>query len=137
MSSEQRLDRLERMLLLVVKAGARERKAIRGRMEETREGFKETDEKINALIDAQMRHEEVYAQSRQRTDEAMAELARRTEEEMSRLARAQTATEEKLNAFIVNTDEKLSAFIVNTDEKLNAFISAVERLVNERGEGKP
>jgi hypothetical protein len=48
MSSEQRLDRLERMLLLVVKAGARERKVIRKR-------FKETDEKIDALIDAQIR----------------------------------------------------------------------------------
>lgn len=114
------------MLLLVVKAGARERKAIRGRMEETREGLKETDEKINALIDAQIRHEEVYAQSRHRTDEALAELARRTEDEMARLARAQA-----------NTEERLSAFIANTDEKLNAFIGSVERLISERRKGEP
>jgi hypothetical protein len=144
MSSEQRLDRLERILLLVVKAGARERKAARG-------SFKETDEKINALIDAQMRHEEAYAQFKNRTDEAQLrteEAQARTDEAMAHLARAQadtaealrafiTNTDEKLNAFITNTDEKLSAFIVNTDEKLNAFIGAVERLVNERREEKP
>jgi predicted nucleic acid-binding Zn-ribbon protein len=115
MSSEQRLDRLERMLLLVVKAGARERKAIRERVGETREGLKETDEKINALIDAQMRNEESFAQFKHRTEEAMAYLAQ-----------AQA-----------HTEEKLSAFIANTDEKLNAFIGGVERLVNERREGKP
>ncbi|HEV7893783.1 MAG TPA: hypothetical protein VGP08_24415 [Pyrinomonadaceae bacterium] len=125
MSSEQRLDRLERILLLVVKAGARERKAARG-------SFKETDEKINALIDAQMRHEEAYAGFKNRTDEAQV----RTDEAMAHLARAQADTAEALRAFIKNTDEKLNAFIVNTDEKLNAFIGAVDRLVNERREEK-
>jgi hypothetical protein len=122
MSSERRLDRLERILLLVVKTGARERKATRARLKEAHEGFgeareglKDASEKINALTDAQMRNEEVCVQFRQRTDEAMAELAR-----------AQA-----------NTEEKLSAFIANTDEKLNAFISGVERLISERREGKP
>jgi hypothetical protein len=108
MSSEQRLDRLERILLLVVRAGARERRTVR-------ESFKETDEKINALIDAQMRHEDEYVRFKHRTDEAFAHLAR---------AQAKT-------------DETLNAFIANTDEKLNAFIGAVERLVNERGGEKP
>lgn len=42
------------MLLLVVKAGARERKVIR-------KGFKDTDEKIDALIDAQIRTEDALA----------------------------------------------------------------------------
>jgi hypothetical protein len=83
MSSEQRLDRLERMLLLVVKAGARERKVIRKR-------FKETDEKIDALIGAQMR-----------TEEAMAVLAR----SQANLADAHASTDEKLNA-LINTFER-------------------------------
>ena len=92
MTQEQRLDRVERMLLLVVKAGARERKAIRKGMAETRGGLKETDEKINALIDAQIR----------------------TEDEMARLARAQAETSESLKALIVTVD----------------------RIANERGNGK-
>jgi hypothetical protein len=75
-SSEQRLDRLERMLLLVVKAGARERKVIRKR-------FKETDEKIDALIDAQIR-----------TEDALADLTR-----------AHGETEGSLRA-LINTVEK-------------------------------
>lgn len=70
MTSEQRLDRLERIAGLVVKAGLRERR--------------ETREKINALIDAQMR-----------TDEAIAHLAH-----------AQANTEENLNA-LINTVEKI------------------------------
>lgn len=90
MSSEHRLDRLERVLLLVVKTGARERKTIRKRMEETRA---ETDEKINALIDAQMRHEELYARNRHKIDEAMAELAR-----------AQAEAAESLKALIDTVD---------------------------------
>jgi len=73
----------------MIKAGRRERK--------------ETREKINALIDAQMR----------------------TEEAMAHLAHAQANTEEKLNAFITNTDEKLSA-----------LINTVDRIANERGNGK-
>jgi hypothetical protein len=113
------------MLLLVVKAGARERKALRERVKETREGLRDAGEKINALIDAQMRHEEAYAQFKQRTDEEMAQLARRTDEEMAHLARAQA-----------NTEEKLSAFIANTDEKLGVLITTVDRIANERGNGK-
>ena len=98
------------MLLLVVKAGARERKAIRKRMEEThesveetRDGLKDAGEKINALIDAQMRHEEVYAQSKQRT-----------EEEMERLTRAQA----------------------EAAESLKALIDTVDRMAKERGNGQ-
>jgi hypothetical protein len=83
MTSEQRLDRLERMLLLVVRAGARERKATRDRL-------KETDEKINALIGAQMH-----------TEEAMAVLAR----SQANLADAHASTDERLNVFI-NTFER-------------------------------
>jgi hypothetical protein len=100
MSSEQRLDRLERMLLLVVRAGARERKATRDRL-------KETDEKINALIDAQMR----------------------TEEAMASLANAQ--------ANLSHTQAELARDHANTDDKLNAFINTVERLISERRKGEP
>ena len=71
------------MLLLAVKAGARERKLARTR-------FKETDEKVNALIDAQMR-----------TEEAMAALAR----SQANLADAHANTGERLNV-LINTVER-------------------------------
>ena len=100
MSSERRLDRLESIVKLMIKAGRRERK--------------DTREKINALIDAQLR-----------TEAALAHLAHSTEEDMARLARVQA-----------NTEEKLSAFITNTDEKLGSLINTVDRIANERGNGK-
>jgi ABC-type transporter Mla subunit MlaD len=93
MTQEQRLDRLERMLLLVVKAGARERKSIRKRMDET-------DDKIDALIDAQIR----------------------TEEALTTLAHSQA---------------DLTRGFATTDERVNALINTVERLINERRDGKP
>ncbi|HVF43084.1 MAG TPA: hypothetical protein VM936_08740 [Pyrinomonadaceae bacterium] len=132
MTPERRLDRLESIVKLMIKAGRRERK--------------ETREKINALIDAQMRTEEVLTRFGRRTDDDMARLASaqentqealahtqdtlarfasRTDEGMAHLARAQASTEEALRAFITNTDEKLSA-----------LINTVDRVANERGNGK-
>lgn len=66
----------------MIKAGRRERK--------------ETREKINALIDAQLR-----------TEEALAQFARRTEDEMARLTRAQAGTEESLKA-LINTVDRIA-----------------------------
>jgi putative heme iron utilization protein len=114
MSPERRLDRLESIAKLMIKAGRRERK--------------ETREKINALIDAQMRHEEAYAQSKRITDEAMAELAR-----------AQANTQEALAQFARRTGDemtKLARAQTNTEEHLSALTKNVDRLVNERGNGK-
>ena len=76
MTPEQRLDRLESIVKLALKAGQRERK--------------ETREKINALIDAQLR-----------TEEAMAVLAR----SQASLADAHAGTDERLNV-LINTVER-------------------------------
>jgi ABC-type transporter Mla subunit MlaD len=81
------------MLLLVVKAGARERKSIRKRMDET-------DDKINVLIDAQIR-----------TEDALVTLA--------------------------HSQADLTRGLANTDERVNALINTVERLIDERRDGKP
>jgi hypothetical protein len=51
MTSEQRLDRLERIAKLMVRAGLRERHRMR-----------EQDEKIDIIIDAQIKNEERFAQ---------------------------------------------------------------------------
>ncbi len=79
MAPERRLDRLESIVKLMIKAGRRERR--------------ESREKVNALIDAQMR-----------TEQVLARFARRTEEEMAHLARAQANTEESLKALIETVD---------------------------------
>jgi hypothetical protein len=94
MSSEQRLDRLEKIVRLVVKEGLRERREMRDR--------------INALISAQMRDEEALTQHKVRTEEAF-----------TRLASAQATTDESLNAFITNTDKKLNAFIGAVERLVN------------------
>lgn len=90
MTPERRLDRLESIVKLMIKAGRRERK--------------ETREKINALIDAQMRTEEALVSFQTRTEEALAHFSLRTEEEMTRLARVQAETQESLKALIRTVD---------------------------------
>jgi hypothetical protein len=75
MTDEQRLDRLERIVKLMVKAGLRAR-------QEARERAREHDEKINILISSQIR-----------TDEKMAELAV-----------AQKVTEQKVQSLADSVD---------------------------------
>lgn len=136
MTPEQRLDRLEKIVKAVVKEGLRERREMRDR--------------INALISAQMRDEEAVTQYKVRTEEAMAHLAhaqantqkalgqfmRRTDETMAQLAGRTDEGMAHLAHAQANTEEKLSAFITNTDEKLSALINTVDRIANERGNGK-
>jgi hypothetical protein len=82
MTSEQRLDRLERIAKLMIKAGLRARVQMR-----------EQDEKINILIDLQIKNDERFAA----------------------LAESQS----------------------HSDERLNALMNTVERIIGERGNGKP
>ena len=132
MTPEQRLDRLERIMKLVVRAGLRERR--------------ETRDKINALIDAHMRTEASIERFQARTEEYQArteefqlrleEAQLHTEEALARLARGQ----EHLKAAQVRTDDamaRLAESQATTDEKLNSFISTVERLIKERRDGNP
>jgi ribonuclease HII len=73
--SDGRIDRLEGVMKLVVRAGLRERK--------------ETREKINALIASQMH-----------TDEALARVQMRTDEALARMADAQAHSDARLDALI-------------------------------------
>jgi hypothetical protein len=123
MTSEQRLDRMERILRLVVRAGARERK--------------ETREKINALIDAHLRIEAATERFQARTDDFLFRLEEaqlHTEEALADLARGQG----RLKAAQVRTEEamtRLAQAQARTDERLNSFIDTVERVIQERRDG--
>jgi hypothetical protein len=74
MTPEQRFDRLERIVKLMIKAGLRARVQSR-----------EQNEKITIIIDAQMRNEERFA---------------RNEERFARLAESQAHTDRRLDALI-------------------------------------
>jgi hypothetical protein len=93
---------LERIAKLIVRAGLRERK--------------DTREKINALINAQLR-----------TENAMAKMARSQDESMARLARSQDD--------LAQSQVNLARSQASTDEKLNAFIGVVEKIISERRNG--
>jgi hypothetical protein len=92
MTSEQRLDRLERIALMMARAGVRVRR--------------EQNEKINIIIDAQIknedrfaRYEERFAQNEERfaqNEERFAKLA----QSLTELANAQTRTENRLDSLI-------------------------------------
>jgi hypothetical protein len=81
MGSEQRLDRIERILKLMVSAGLRARRSGR-----------EQDDKINVIVDYQIKNEERFQQNEQR----FALLA----EAQTRLADSQTHSDQKLAALI-------------------------------------
>ena len=65
MTSEQRLDRLERIAMLMVRAGARVRR--------------EQNEKINIIIDSQIRTEERFARNEERVARNEKRVARNEE----------------------------------------------------------
>jgi hypothetical protein len=81
MTSEQRLDRLERIATLMVRAEVRDRKRER-----------EQDEKINMIIDAQVKNEERFAQ--------IAEAQAENEARFAKLAAYQEHTDQRLDALI-------------------------------------
>ena len=89
MTPEQRLDRVERILVLFVTAGRR----IRG---EYRHQSREQDEKIDILIQTQMETEEIMKASRAETEEILKRLA----VSQTELAESQKRTDKALRAFI-------------------------------------
>jgi len=96
MTTDQRLDRIERILVLYFNAGRRQRKRVR-----------EADEKINILINAQIKNEDGFRELREaskETDRRMRETFReirelfgKTDERINRLDEARKHTDRKLN----------------------------------------
>ena len=103
MTSEQRLDRLERIVKLMIKAGLRARQQSR-----------EQDEKINILINLQIKNEELFAKNEER-------FAKNEE----RFAK---------NEGVVAS---LAASQASADERLKSFMETVERVITERRNGNP
>ena len=126
MKPELRLDRLERVLKLAIKAGYRERLAWR-------EQSREQTEKINAMIsthmDAMDRLDKQAVASKSEFDERMGKLAAsqvKFERRMNRLAAAQEEFDERLMASREEFNEHLN-MVVTSLEKFDERWIAYER----------
>lgn len=95
MTTEPRLDRLERIAKLFVRAGLRERRSRR-----------ELEEKINIIVDFQIRNEERFAKNEDRFAKNEDRFAKNEDrfakltKTVSQLAQAQTRTERRLDSLI-------------------------------------
>jgi len=95
MTTEQRLERIERIAKLFVSAGLRERR--------NRQAL---DEKINIIVNYQILNEERFAKNEERfakNEERFAENEERfakLTETVNQLAEAQTGTDRRLNSLI-------------------------------------
>jgi hypothetical protein len=78
MTPDERLDRLERIMKLIVRAGLRERR--------------DTRDKINALIDSHIKLVDSHSK--------LADAQTRSESALERLAQAQAHTDKRLDALI-------------------------------------
>lgn len=107
MSPEQRLNRLERIAKLFVRAGLRERRNRNA-----------LDEKINIIINYQIANEEQFAKT-DKQFEALANAQRLTAAELKELA----ASQKELAA----SQKELAASQKQTDEKLGCLIDIVRR----------
>lgn len=100
MTPEQRLDRAERILVMLATAGRRTRKEWREQLQaqarEQREQSREQTEKINILIQTQLEIEEIMKRSAARHDKEMAEIRAGQAE----LNESQKLTDKALQAFI-------------------------------------
>src|SRR5256885_3368719 len=99
MTSEQRLDRLERIAMLFVRAGLRERR-----------NRQELNDKINIIINSQIENEERFQRNEERFQ--------RNEERFARLADAQAETQKVVNELAASHKE-LAASQKHTDERLS------------------
>ena len=96
MTSEQRLDRLERIAKLFVRAGLRARRTMR-----------EQSEKIDIIVNNQIRHDDRFARMSDSIEQSQKELSQSIErshtglsQSLNELAKAQIHTSGRLDALI-------------------------------------
>jgi hypothetical protein len=88
MTTEQRLERIERIAKLFVRAGLRERR-----------NRQYLDENINIIVNYQILNEERFAKNEERFADNEDRFAKLTET-VNQLAQAQTGTDRRLNSLI-------------------------------------
>jgi|SRR6185436_9333817 len=122
MTPEQRLDRLERIVMMFARAGARARR--------------EMNEKINMLIDAQIKNEDRFAKSDERFakfDERCARydvLFAKHEERFAKHEERFAKHEERFTQF----DERFKELGERTDQTLRILMGLVQERQNGRSD---
>ena len=111
MTSEQRLDRLERIAMLMARAGLRARR--------------DQNEKINMIIDAQIKNEDRFAQNEKRFAQNEKRFAR-FEDRFARLTNAQDHTERMIKE-LAESHKELAESQKLTYEQLRALIDITGR----------
>ncbi len=121
MTPEQRLDRLERIAKLFVRAGLRARR-----------NMCELDEKMNILIDAQIQNKERFAKFDKRfvkSDERFAKF----EERFAKFDERFVKSDERFAKFeelLTKSDERFIKFEAQTDQTVKALIELVRQRRN-------
>lgn len=135
MTHEQRLDRLERIAKLFVKAGVRARANMR-----------RLDEKIGILIDAQIKTEDQMKQmveAQRRNDERFAkndERFAKNDERFARMDERFAKSDERFAKFderFVKSDERFAKFESQTDQTLKILMEIMRELRNGDSKAKP
>jgi hypothetical protein len=128
MTSEQRLDRIERILKLIANAGLRARRDVR-----------EQEEKINIIVDYQIETEKKFQQNQEmfrQTQEMFRqneEMSRQTQEMFRQNEVRFKENEERFKrneerfALLAEAQTRLTDSQLHSDHKLNALISIVRR----------
>src|SRR5690349_12306780 len=106
MTTDQRLDRIERILILYFKAGRRQRKHVR-----------EVDEKINILINMHIENEDGFRQLKERFDQTDRQM-KETDRQMKETDRRMRETDRKWNETVRELHEVADLFR-KTDERIN------------------
>jgi seryl-tRNA synthetase len=106
MTHEQRLDRLERIARLMVRAGLRARREMR-----------QQDDKITIMIDAQIKNEDRFAD--------LAASRNQHDDKITIMIDAQIKNE-ALFAELANSQKQLAESQKNTDRRLDALIDIVK-----------
>jgi hypothetical protein len=96
MTTDQRLDRIERILTLFANTGRRERKRVR-----------EVDEKINILIDAQIKNEDGLRELREQSKETDRRI-QETDRQIQETNRQMREGFRELRDLFWKTDERIS-----------------------------
>jgi len=123
MTSEQRLDRLERIAKLFVRAGLRARR-----------NMKEQDQKINIIINNQIESDERIDRLNRTIERSNAELSQSIERTSTELSRSIEQTQNGLSQSIQQTRTDLSQSMnelakaqAHTSGRLDALIEIVRR----------
>ncbi|MGH9881810.1 MAG: hypothetical protein ACRD6N_10270 [Pyrinomonadaceae bacterium] len=116
MTPEQRFDRLERIVKLMIKAGIRARRQSR-----------EQDEKINMLMDLQMVNEGRFDKFKQENEESFNKFKQENELRFNKFKQENERRLSKLAEESLQRFAKLTESQACSDRPLDALIAAIQR----------